>query len=213
MSILQDKSIVLGVTGGIAAYKVVEVASRLVKSGAMVDVIMTEAATDAEPLADLERRLYADEAAAIRKELSLEWTTGMRAFLETLSHRTSILSPHDGPDADWRFWHRSFREALTAQALEAKLRERGRRESPRGSEAEREAAGVVECVEHAGQEHQPAAHLHQPVEARHVLGEGQGVDRLGDGKQTAGGVGQGQQVGKHRHALHGAHLSSVGPRG
>ena len=46
MSILQDKSIVLGVTGGIAAYKAVEVASRLVKSGATVDVIMTEAATE-----------------------------------------------------------------------------------------------------------------------------------------------------------------------
>ncbi len=46
MNILQGKSIVLGVTGGIAAYKAVEVASRLVKSGAMVDVIMTEAATE-----------------------------------------------------------------------------------------------------------------------------------------------------------------------
>ena len=46
MSVLQGKSIVLGVTGGIAAYKVVEVASRLVKAGAMVDVIMTEAATE-----------------------------------------------------------------------------------------------------------------------------------------------------------------------
>jgi len=46
MSVLQDKSIVLGVTGGIAAYKAVEVASRLVKSGATVDVIMTEAATE-----------------------------------------------------------------------------------------------------------------------------------------------------------------------
>jgi phosphopantothenoylcysteine decarboxylase/phosphopantothenate--cysteine ligase len=46
MSILQGKSIVLGVTGGIAAYKAVEVASRLVKSGATVDVIMTEAATE-----------------------------------------------------------------------------------------------------------------------------------------------------------------------
>jgi phosphopantothenoylcysteine decarboxylase/phosphopantothenate--cysteine ligase len=46
MSILQGKSIVLGVTGGIAAYKAVEVASRLVKSGTTVDVIMTEAATE-----------------------------------------------------------------------------------------------------------------------------------------------------------------------
>jgi len=39
--ILQDKNILLGVTGGIAAYKAVEVASRLVKAGALVDVIMT----------------------------------------------------------------------------------------------------------------------------------------------------------------------------
>ena len=39
--ILQGKSILLGVTGGIAAYKAVEVASRLVKAGALVDVVMT----------------------------------------------------------------------------------------------------------------------------------------------------------------------------
>jgi len=39
--ILEGKNIVLGVTGGIAAYKAVEVASRLVKAGAIVDVIMT----------------------------------------------------------------------------------------------------------------------------------------------------------------------------
>ena len=40
-----DKNIVLGISGGIAAYKMVEVASRLIKLGANVDVIMTEAAT------------------------------------------------------------------------------------------------------------------------------------------------------------------------
>ncbi|MBC7250525.1 MAG: bifunctional phosphopantothenoylcysteine decarboxylase/phosphopantothenate--cysteine ligase CoaBC [Anaerolineae bacterium] len=43
--ILRDKSIILGVTGGIAAYKAVEIASRLVKGGAQVDVVMTPAAT------------------------------------------------------------------------------------------------------------------------------------------------------------------------
>jgi phosphopantothenoylcysteine decarboxylase/phosphopantothenate--cysteine ligase len=43
--VLRDKHIVLGVTGGIAAYKAADVASRLVKAGAMVDVVMTEAAT------------------------------------------------------------------------------------------------------------------------------------------------------------------------
>lgn len=35
----------MGVTGSIAAYKAVEIASRLVKAGAQVDVMMTEAAT------------------------------------------------------------------------------------------------------------------------------------------------------------------------
>ena len=42
---LQDKSIVLGVTGGIAAYKAAELCRLLVKAGAHVQVAMTEAAT------------------------------------------------------------------------------------------------------------------------------------------------------------------------
>ncbi|MFQ6059031.1 MAG: bifunctional phosphopantothenoylcysteine decarboxylase/phosphopantothenate--cysteine ligase CoaBC [Anaerolineae bacterium] len=46
MRILRDKHIVLGVTGSIAAYKAVGLASRLVQAGATVDVIMTEAATE-----------------------------------------------------------------------------------------------------------------------------------------------------------------------
>jgi len=41
-----NKNILIGVTGGIASYKVVEVASRLKKLGANVRVIMTEAATE-----------------------------------------------------------------------------------------------------------------------------------------------------------------------
>ena len=41
---LTDRRIVLGVTGGIAAYKAVEIASRLKKAGAEVHVIMTRAA-------------------------------------------------------------------------------------------------------------------------------------------------------------------------
>ena len=40
------KNILIGVTGGIAAYKVVEVASRLKKSGANVKIIMTKHATE-----------------------------------------------------------------------------------------------------------------------------------------------------------------------
>lgn len=42
---LKDKNIVLGVTGGIAVYKAVDLVSRLKKQGAKVSVIMTEAAT------------------------------------------------------------------------------------------------------------------------------------------------------------------------
>ncbi len=42
---LKDKKIVIGVAGGIAAYKVVTLVSRLVQAGAEVRVVMTEAAT------------------------------------------------------------------------------------------------------------------------------------------------------------------------
>ena len=40
------KNIVLGITGGIAAYKMVDVASKLVKKNYNVDVVMTESATE-----------------------------------------------------------------------------------------------------------------------------------------------------------------------
>lgn len=46
MKNLENKNILIGVTGGIAAYKVVEVASRLKKLGANVKVVMTKAATE-----------------------------------------------------------------------------------------------------------------------------------------------------------------------
>lgn len=42
---LQNKHIIVGVTGGIAAYKAIEVVSRLRKKGAQVKVVMTEHAT------------------------------------------------------------------------------------------------------------------------------------------------------------------------
>ena len=45
MSALNDKSVLLGVTGGIAAYKAVDLVSRLIKLGASVNVIMTQNAT------------------------------------------------------------------------------------------------------------------------------------------------------------------------
>lgn len=43
---ISGKTIVLGVTGSIAAYKAVELASQLTQSGAKVDVVMTKSATE-----------------------------------------------------------------------------------------------------------------------------------------------------------------------
>ncbi len=42
---LADKTIVLGITGSIAAYKAADIASKLTQAGAKVEVVMTEAAT------------------------------------------------------------------------------------------------------------------------------------------------------------------------
>jgi phosphopantothenoylcysteine decarboxylase/phosphopantothenate--cysteine ligase len=64
MSILSGKNVVLGVTGGIAAYKAVDLASKLVQAGATVDVIMTRSATEfLRPLsfeAITKRRVHVD---------------------------------------------------------------------------------------------------------------------------------------------------------
>ncbi len=43
--LLEDKRIILGITGGIAAYKIGTLASHLTQAGAQVDVVMTEPAT------------------------------------------------------------------------------------------------------------------------------------------------------------------------
>ena len=43
--ILEGKRVVLGITGGIAAYKAADLASKLVQAGSDVDVVMTEAAS------------------------------------------------------------------------------------------------------------------------------------------------------------------------
>ena len=42
---LANKTIILGITGGIAAYKAAELASKLTQAGARVEVVMTESAT------------------------------------------------------------------------------------------------------------------------------------------------------------------------
>ena len=42
---LKGKTVVLGISGGIAAYKAAEIASKLIRAGARVEVVMTKAAT------------------------------------------------------------------------------------------------------------------------------------------------------------------------
>ena len=42
---LSDKTVVLGITGSVAAYKAADIASKLTQAGASVEVVMTEAAT------------------------------------------------------------------------------------------------------------------------------------------------------------------------
>lgn len=44
ITVFEDKKIVLGITGSIACYKVVDLASKLTQAGAVVDVVMTESA-------------------------------------------------------------------------------------------------------------------------------------------------------------------------
>ncbi len=65
MSVFADKSILLGVTGSIAAYKAADLASKLTQLGARVDVILTQAAQKfLTPLTFQSvtgRRVYTDE--------------------------------------------------------------------------------------------------------------------------------------------------------
>ena len=46
MDSLSNKRIILGVTGGIAAYKSADLVRRLIKMGAEIRVVMTPAATE-----------------------------------------------------------------------------------------------------------------------------------------------------------------------
>ena len=65
VSMLENRRIVVGVTGGIAAYKAAELISRLKKAGAQVRVVMTENATKFIPPLTLEtlsgNRAYVDQ--------------------------------------------------------------------------------------------------------------------------------------------------------
>src|SRR5688572_4917290 len=65
MSILSNKRIILGVTGSIAAYKAVDLASKLTQANAQVDVILSSAAEK------------------FITPLTFQSVTGRRAFIDT----------------------------------------------------------------------------------------------------------------------------------
>jgi len=81
---------------------------------------LTEDNRDSEPREKLEARLYQPSYEDLCRTLEAvpRWRRSLDPFLEELAERTGILGPHDGPEADWRFWHRTFREALAAEALD-----------------------------------------------------------------------------------------------
>ncbi len=72
---LANRTIVLGITGGIAAYKAADIASKLTQAGARVDVVMTESAT--KFIAPLTLRSLTGRAVAVNMfELASEFKIG-----------------------------------------------------------------------------------------------------------------------------------------
>ncbi|MBI5714987.1 MAG: bifunctional phosphopantothenoylcysteine decarboxylase/phosphopantothenate--cysteine ligase CoaBC [Chloroflexi bacterium] len=82
MTLLTDKKIILGVTGSIAAYKSVELASKLTQAGALVDVIMTDAATK------------------FVAPLTFQSVTGRKAFTDLWGDEAHVIHVGLGESAD-----------------------------------------------------------------------------------------------------------------
>jgi phosphopantothenoylcysteine decarboxylase/phosphopantothenate--cysteine ligase len=74
--VLGDRHIALGITGSIAAYKAVDLASKLTQAGARVDVLMTEAAT------------------RFITPLTLRSLTGRPVFLDMFDPSTELAEEH-----------------------------------------------------------------------------------------------------------------------
>jgi formylglycine-generating enzyme required for sulfatase activity len=72
-----------------------------------------------EPVKRIEDRLLEPRLDGAREKLQRvpRWRESLRVFLDDLARKTSILAAHDGEGRDWRFWHRTFREAYAAQRL------------------------------------------------------------------------------------------------
>jgi len=82
---------------------------------------------DSEPIEQLENRFLGDDFQPIRTKLYAvkEWTGKPRVFLEDLAQKTGILGPGKSIDEEWGFRHDTYREALAARELEARLQTYG----------------------------------------------------------------------------------------
>ncbi len=91
--ILENQNIVLGVSGGIAAYKSADLASRLVKAGAVVDVVMTAGAAEfIRPLTfqALTHRPVAIEMFSLLQDMQIGHVSlGQRAALMVIAPATA----------------------------------------------------------------------------------------------------------------------------
>src|SRR4030042_1747967 len=87
---LKGKTIALGITGGIAAYKAVDLASKLTQAGAKVEVIMTEAATKFVTPLTL-RNITHRPVVTDMFELASEWSEEHVALAETAA--AIIIAP------------------------------------------------------------------------------------------------------------------------
>ncbi|MEM9294127.1 MAG: SUMF1/EgtB/PvdO family nonheme iron enzyme [Acidobacteriota bacterium] len=68
---------------------------------------------------ELEERLREQRELCQRLGNVPQWRADLQTFLLDLYEKTQILGPHDGRQGDWKFWHRTFCEALTAERLQA----------------------------------------------------------------------------------------------
>ena len=92
----KNKTIILGVTGGIAAYKAISLCSRLTQSGADVRVIMTKSATAfVQPLsfqAISRSRVYVDVMQEDEPHLISHIDLADRADLIVVAPATAMLT-------------------------------------------------------------------------------------------------------------------------
>jgi len=77
-----------------------------------------------------ERKSLSDTLTTLRREddeanflVKETWSTN-DAFLDDIGTNSGVLGPHDGPNAPWRYLHRSLREFLAAEAIAREGEER-----------------------------------------------------------------------------------------